>query len=81
MSDRVLELRDVHRTHGRGPTAVRALRGVSRTPKARRMASASNALSPWSESRIRTRPPGSMAVTVVRLRISMPVTAAARRRA
>ena len=31
MSDRVLELRDVHRTHGRGPTAVRALRGVSLT--------------------------------------------------
>ncbi|MEN3304939.1 MAG: hypothetical protein V7603_1141, partial [Micromonosporaceae bacterium] len=25
----VLELRDVHRTHGRGPTAVRALRGIS----------------------------------------------------
>jgi putative ABC transport system ATP-binding protein len=25
----VLELRDVHRTHGSGPTAVRALRGIS----------------------------------------------------
>ncbi len=29
IGENVLELRDVHRTHGRGPTAVRALRGVS----------------------------------------------------
>jgi putative ABC transport system ATP-binding protein len=29
MSEPILELRDVHRTHGTGPTAVHALRGIS----------------------------------------------------